>query len=61
MNIHQSVLPSDSEGGRSVEESAGKSVEVVCACIEKRRRIYGQESDGDPPPSPGKRRRGRLT
>ena len=37
----------DNEGGRNNQESAGKSVEVVWARIEKRRRIRRQESDGD--------------
>ena len=32
---------------RNIQESVGKYVEVVWACIEKRRRICGQESDGD--------------
>ena len=30
-----------------IQESAGKKVEVVWECIEKRRRIHGQEIDGD--------------
>ena len=37
----------DSEGGRNIKESAGKYFEVVWACIGKRRRMWGQESDGD--------------
>ena len=37
----------DNEGGRNIQEGAGKLVEVVWACIEKRRRICRQESDGD--------------
>ena len=32
---------------RNVQESAGKCVEVVWACIEKRMRIRRQESDFD--------------
>ena len=35
------------EGGRNIYERAGQSVEVVWACIEKRRRMRMQESDGD--------------
>ena len=31
---------------RNIQESAGKPVEVVWACIGKRRRGCGQESDG---------------
>ena len=40
----------DLEGQRrceNIQEGAGKWVEVVRACTEKRRRIRRQESDGD--------------
>ena len=33
--------------GEKIQESAGEWIEVVWACIEKRRRIRRQESDGD--------------
>ena len=34
------------KGGRKIQENAVKDVEVVWTCIEKRRRIRGQECDG---------------
>ena len=37
----------DDEGRINIQESAGEYVEVVWACIEKRRRMRRQESDGD--------------
>ena len=37
----------DNEGGRNIQESAGKWVAVVWAYIEKRIIISGQESNDD--------------